>query len=62
MMYNTTIGGILNEIKGQDDSNFPDDSETDWIRRVDVSDVIVTHVTKSYERVDPLHRQSLIVV
>ena len=62
MMSNTTISGIVNEIKGQDDSVVTADTETDYIRRISVSGVTVSHVTQSYEQNEPLYKDSLIVV
>ena len=61
-MSNTTISGIVNEIKGQDDSVVTTDSEQDYIRRIAVSSVTVTHVQRSYERNEPLYKDALIVV
>ena len=61
-MSNTTISGIVNEIQGQDDSVLTTDSELDYIRRIEVSSVTVTHVTRSYERSEPLYKDALIVV
>ena len=61
MIANTTISAIQNEIMGLDDKIF-NYVQTDYIRRISVSNVTVTHVTHSYEYAEPLFHNALIVV
>ena len=52
LLTNTTIAEIQNEIKGQDDIIITGDTERDFIRRLTVSDVRVSLVTKSMNQLD----------
>ena len=62
MLTNTTVTEIVNEIKGADDkANDPLDTDKDYIRRVQVTDVRVSLITRSFESVN-LYKDSLIVV
>lgn len=54
MMANTTIAGIQTEFRGAIDEFAPNDSQTDYIRRLSVPNVIVKFVKKTNEVSDKI--------